>query len=112
MPETLTALVALVGEHQPCGELDGGLDNGCVWLACSRGTKIAHLAVPMIAAPARRHRRSQAVLGAVDSDALCRAHFRLYRPTSSTLTTIRPWMAFRKSALVFRGGRETSVSRA
>jgi hypothetical protein len=42
----------------------------------------------------------------------CRAHFRLYRPTSSTLTTIRPWMAFRKSALVFRGGRETSVSRA
>ena len=42
----------------------------------------------------------------------CRAQFRLYRPTSSTLTTIRPWMAFRKSALVFRGGRETSVSRA
>jgi len=42
----------------------------------------------------------------------CGAHFRLYRAISSTLTTIRPYMAFRKSASVFRGGSETSVSRA
>jgi len=28
MPEVLTALVAFVAEHQRCGELDGGRDDG------------------------------------------------------------------------------------
>jgi hypothetical protein len=31
----LDALVAFVAEHQRCAELDGGLGNGVVWLACS-----------------------------------------------------------------------------
>ena len=36
MPDgTLEALVAFVAEHQRCGELDGGVDNGYVWLQCS-----------------------------------------------------------------------------
>jgi hypothetical protein len=39
-PEPLEALVAFVAEHQECGELDGGRDSGCVWLACSCGAQI------------------------------------------------------------------------
>ena len=42
----------------------------------------------------------------------CGAHFRLYRPIRFTRTTTSPYMPFRKSALVFRGGREMSVLRA
>jgi hypothetical protein len=38
----LNALDAFVGEHRRCGDLDGGLDNGVVWLACSCGAQIAH----------------------------------------------------------------------
>jgi hypothetical protein len=37
MPDVLNALVAFVAEHQRCGELDGGVDNGYVWLQCSCG---------------------------------------------------------------------------
>jgi hypothetical protein len=35
LPGILGALVAFVDEHLRCGELDSGLDNGCVWPACS-----------------------------------------------------------------------------
>jgi hypothetical protein len=37
MPEILAALVAFVAEHQRCGDLDGGRDNGYIWLQCSCG---------------------------------------------------------------------------
>ena len=50
MPENLAALVAFVREHQRCGDLEGSLDNGYVWLACSCGAQIAHPAT----APNRR----------------------------------------------------------
>ena len=42
MPDVLNALVAFVAEHQRCGDLDGGLDNGHVWLECSCGAHIVH----------------------------------------------------------------------
>lgn len=42
MPEVLNALLAFVAEHQRCGELDRGLDNGYVWLQCSCGGLIMH----------------------------------------------------------------------
>jgi hypothetical protein len=37
MPDVLNALVAFVAEHQRCGDLDGGRDNGYIWLQCSCG---------------------------------------------------------------------------
>jgi hypothetical protein len=37
MPDVLAALVAFAAEHQRCGDLDGGVDNGYVWLQCSCG---------------------------------------------------------------------------
>jgi hypothetical protein len=37
MPDVLNALVAFVAEHQRCGDLDGGRDDGYVWLQCSCG---------------------------------------------------------------------------
>jgi hypothetical protein len=40
MPDVLAALVAFVAEHQRCGDLDGGKDNGQVWLACSCGAQV------------------------------------------------------------------------
>jgi len=50
----LSALVAFVREHQRCGDLDGGLDEGYVWLACSCGAQIVHPASePSPKAPAR-----------------------------------------------------------
>jgi len=45
MPAVPNALVAFVAEHQRCGDLDGGLDNGYVWLQCSCGGLIMHPAV-------------------------------------------------------------------
>ncbi len=53
MPAVLSALIAFVAEHRCCGELDGGLDSGVVWLACSC-TALAHPAAP----PADRARRA------------------------------------------------------
>ncbi len=35
--ETFEALAAFVAEHQRCGVLDGGVDNGFAWLQCSCG---------------------------------------------------------------------------
>jgi hypothetical protein len=37
MPDVLTARVAFVAEHQRCGDLDDGKDNGRVWIECSCG---------------------------------------------------------------------------
>jgi hypothetical protein len=51
-PEPLGALVAFVAEHQRCGELDGGRDNGYVWLACLCGAQIVHPASEPPKAPA------------------------------------------------------------
>ena len=36
-PDVLHAFVAFVAEHRRCGDLDGGKDNGYVWLQCSCG---------------------------------------------------------------------------
>ena len=33
----LGALKAFIDEHRRCGDIDGGSDNGCVWLQCSCG---------------------------------------------------------------------------
>jgi hypothetical protein len=43
MQGLLAALTAFFDEHQRCGELDGGRDNGYMWLGCSCGAQIAHL---------------------------------------------------------------------
>jgi hypothetical protein len=40
MPAVLNSLVDFVAEPQRCGELDGGRDNGYLWLACSCGARI------------------------------------------------------------------------
>jgi hypothetical protein len=42
MPNALVAFVAFVEEHKRCGQLDGGQDNGRVWLECSCGARIEH----------------------------------------------------------------------
>ena len=42
MPDVLKAFVAFVDEHKRCGDLDGGVDHGNVWLACSCGAQIVH----------------------------------------------------------------------
>jgi hypothetical protein len=38
----LGAFVAFVDDHKRCGDLEGGLDNGLVWLECSCGAHIVH----------------------------------------------------------------------
>lgn len=55
MPRTLEALTAFVAEHQRCGTLDGGLDNGYVWLQCSCGGLMMH--------PERGHPRRHLAAG-------------------------------------------------
>jgi hypothetical protein len=42
MPDLLAALDALMQEHRRCGELDGGVDQERVWMACDCGAGIAH----------------------------------------------------------------------
>jgi hypothetical protein len=42
MPDVPNVLMAFVAEHQPCGDLDGGLEGGYVWLACSCGAQVVH----------------------------------------------------------------------
>jgi hypothetical protein len=49
MPDVLTALDAFGQEHRR-RELDGGVADGRVWMACDCGATIAHPAQP--AAPA------------------------------------------------------------
>jgi len=48
MPDETLAFVA---EHQRCGELDGGVDNGYVWLQCSCGGLIVQPAAEPLARP-------------------------------------------------------------
>lgn len=36
------ALDAFVQEHRRCGDLDGGVDDERVWMACDCGAGIAH----------------------------------------------------------------------
>jgi hypothetical protein len=38
----LGAFVAFVDDHKRCGDPDGGLDQGHVWMACSCGAQIVH----------------------------------------------------------------------
>jgi len=52
MRELLEALTAFLDEHQRCGELDGGRDNGYIWLRCSCGAQVAHPAGALSPAPA------------------------------------------------------------
>lgn len=42
MPELLAALEAFVQEHRRCGELDGGVEDDQVWMACACGAGVAH----------------------------------------------------------------------
>lgn len=42
MPELLTALDAFMQEHRRCGELNGGVDGGRIWMACECGANIVH----------------------------------------------------------------------
>jgi hypothetical protein len=43
MPEdVLAALTAFLHEHQRCGELDGGRENGLIWLSCTCGAQIVY----------------------------------------------------------------------
>jgi hypothetical protein len=35
MPDLLAALDAFLQEHRRCGELDGGVEGGVVWMRCS-----------------------------------------------------------------------------
>jgi hypothetical protein len=41
-PKPGSAFVAFVAEHQRCDVLDGGVDNGYVWIQCSCGGLIMH----------------------------------------------------------------------
>jgi len=38
----LAALTAFFVEHMYCGELDGGRENGNIWLECSCGARTTH----------------------------------------------------------------------
>jgi hypothetical protein len=40
----LTDLGTFLNEHRRCGELDGGVDGGTIWLACECGARIARRA--------------------------------------------------------------------
>jgi hypothetical protein len=42
MPELLVALDGFLQEHRRCGELDGGVDDEHVWMACDCRGGIAH----------------------------------------------------------------------
>jgi hypothetical protein len=55
MPAILNALVAFVREHQRCGVLGGGRNNGHVWLACSCGAQTVQ---PVVRLPQHRHERN------------------------------------------------------
>ncbi len=42
MPGLLAVLDAFLQEHRRCGDLDGGVEGGRVWMACDCGAGIAH----------------------------------------------------------------------
>ncbi len=41
MPDVLSALIAFVGEHRLCGDVDGRLEDDMAWLVCSCGAGLA-----------------------------------------------------------------------
>ncbi len=46
MPDLLSALDAFLQEHRRCGDLDGGVEDGHVWMACDCGAAIVQLVTP------------------------------------------------------------------
>ncbi len=46
MPELLAALDGFLQEHRRCGDLDGGVERGRVWMACECGADIVRLVEP------------------------------------------------------------------
>jgi len=57
----LAGLTAFFVEHQECGELDGGRENGSIWLQCSCGayiTRPASVRAPIPADPLTQSRTS------------------------------------------------------
>jgi hypothetical protein len=40
MPELIAAIDAFVQEHKRCGELDGGVEDGAVWMRCECGASL------------------------------------------------------------------------
>jgi hypothetical protein len=45
-PELLAALDVFLQEHRRCGDLDGGVDGGRMWMACDCVGGIAHPVKP------------------------------------------------------------------
>jgi len=64
----LAALTAFFVEHQYCGELDGGRDNGSISLQCSCGAHIAHPASIPAPIPADRPKTANHQLARLDAD--------------------------------------------
>lgn len=62
MPGTLEALAVFVAERQRCHELDGGVDNGYVWLQCSCGLIVHPASEPPQAVSAATERTFAACL--------------------------------------------------
>ena len=46
MPDILFALMAFVGEHRRCGDLEGGLEGDVVWLGCTCSARLVRPAAP------------------------------------------------------------------
>ncbi len=40
MPDLLTDLDAFLQEHCRCGDLEGGVDDAVVWMACDCGAQL------------------------------------------------------------------------
>jgi len=53
MPNLLAALDAFLQEHRRCGDLNGGVDEKHVWMACDCGAAVAHPIEPPESSPAR-----------------------------------------------------------
>jgi hypothetical protein len=52
MDELVDALDAFLQEHRRCGEMDGGVDDGRVWMTCECGAGLCHwLAPPLCYTP-------------------------------------------------------------
>jgi hypothetical protein len=62
MPDVLSALIAFVAEHRPCGELDGSLEADVVRIACSCGAEIVRRASPPPAGESTRARSGGSTL--------------------------------------------------
>ena len=54
MPELLAALDAFLQEHRRCGELDGGVEDDRVWMACDCGAVIPTESSPLATAHSLR----------------------------------------------------------